>query len=89
MKDANENILKALIANCTEPIEFLEKCLNELTQDISLPNSECFSNIANTEANNTSSLSDMIQWTKASIFKADDLKYLVLRKQFLRVNPMR
>jgi hypothetical protein len=83
MKDANENILKALNSNFAEPVEFLEKCLNELTQDICLPNSECFANIGNTEVNTVSSINDIIQWTKASLFKADDLKYLVINKDSL------
>lgn len=46
MKEANENILKALINNVQESVDFLEKCLDTLTHDICLPTSECFANLS-------------------------------------------
>ncbi len=46
MKDANENILKVLLNNIQESVDFLEKCLDTLTHDICLPTSECFTNLS-------------------------------------------
>ena len=71
MKDANENILKVLVNNVQESVDFLEKSLGCLTQDICMPTSECFTNL------NAETGSYDIIWHKSDTYNVNVLKCLV------------
>jgi len=71
MKDANENILRVLVNNVQESVDFLLKSLTCLDRDINIPTSECFTNL-NSETGNY----DLI-WTKSSVYTLNMLKCFV------------
>ncbi len=71
MKDANENILKVLLNNIQESVDFLEKCLETLTHDICLPTSDCFTNLSADTGGYD------IVWEKAKNYDVNLIKTLV------------
>ena len=78
MKDANENILRVLINNVQESVDFLLKSLTCLDRDINIPTSECFTNL-NSETGNY----DII-WTKSSVYTLNMLKCFVNMLFYIR-----
>ncbi len=71
MKDANENILKGLVSNVQESVDFLEHFLKNLEHDICIPTSECYSNL-----NSETGTYDLI-WEKASQLQIEAVKNIV------------
>lgn len=71
MKDANENILKVLLNNVQESVDFIEKCLNTLNTDICIPTSECFTNLS------ADTGSYDIVWENASVYSMNVIKCLM------------
>jgi hypothetical protein len=71
MKEANENILRVLLNNVQESVDFLEKSLDNLSHDICIPQSDCFTNLSAETGNYD------IFWEKSKIYNLNVLKSLV------------
>lgn len=71
MKDANENILKSLINNVQESVDFLENFIKNLEHDICMPSSECYTNL-----NSENGTYDLV-WEKADQLEQDQVKNTV------------
>lgn len=74
MKDANENILRVLLNNVQESVDFLVKCLSCLDHDINMPTSDCFTNLSAETGNY-----DLI-WEKSNVYTVDMLKCFVIMR---------
>ena len=72
MKDANENILRVLVNNVQESVDFLIKCLNCLDHDINIPTSECFTNLSAETGNY-----DLI-WSNSNVYNLNVFKSFVI-----------
>lgn len=75
MRDANENILKMIVNNVHESVEFLEKFISTCTvEHIYKPTSTCFRS-APQEAENASLFE--FDWEKSEIVALEDIKNMV------------
>jgi hypothetical protein len=71
MRDANENILKVLNTNVQESVDFLDKCVKQLSQDLIRPFSSCFSNI------NPETGDHELVWSNSMLLELDLVKQIV------------
>lgn len=74
MRDANENILKMIVNNVQESVDFLEKFINSSTlESLFKPTSACFTSSTNPD---TPGMFDF-DWNKSDLVSIDDAKNMV------------
>jgi hypothetical protein len=71
MKEANDNILKLLTTNVQESVDFLEKSLKMLDQDLIRPLSECFCNLSAETGNHD------LEWERSTKLNLEFVKQFV------------
>lgn len=80
MRDANENILKVIVNNVQESVDFLEKFIASCSvESIFRPRSECFCSQTNGQDSTAGSVFEF-DWDKSDPVALDDIKNMVYTK---------